>query len=37
MKSINYKMRTNFSIQDSRNIKSVTNRIKKILDAKYKI
>ena len=28
-------MRTNFVIQDSKNIKSATNRIKKILDAKY--
>ena len=36
MKSINCKMRTNFAIQESTNIKSVTNRIKKILDAKYK-
>ena len=29
-------MRTNFTIQESKNIKSVTNRIKKIFDAKYK-
>ena len=28
-------MRTNFAIQGSKNIKSTTNRIKKILDAKY--
>ena len=35
MKSINCKMRTNFTIQESKNIKSTTNRIKKILDAKY--
>ena len=35
MKSINCKMRTNFVIQDSKNIKSATNRIKKILDANY--
>ena len=27
-------MRTNFAIQESKNIKSATNRIKKILDAK---
>ena len=30
MKSINYKMRTNFAIQESKNIKSAGNRIKKI-------
>ena len=35
MKSINCKMRTNFAIQESKNIKSPTNRIKQILDAKY--
>ena len=35
MKSINCKMKTNFAIQESKNIKSATNRIKKILDAKY--
>ena len=35
MKSINCKMRTNFVIQESKNIKSATNRIKKILDANY--
>ena len=35
MKSINSKMKTNFAIQESKNIKSATNRIKKILDAKY--
>ena len=28
MKSINYKMRSNFAIQDSKNIRSATNRIK---------
>ena len=28
-------MRTNFAIQESKNIKSPTNRIKIILDAKY--
>ena len=28
-------MRTNFAIQERNNIKSATNRIKKILDAKY--
>ena len=33
MKSI--KIRTNFVIQDSKNIKMPTNIIKKILDAKY--
>ena len=36
MKSIKCKMRTNFAIQESKNIKSATNGIKKILDAKYK-
>ena len=35
MKSIICKMRNNFTIQDSKNIKSATNRIEKILDAKY--
>ena len=35
MKSINCKMRTNFAIQESKNIKSTTNRIKKTLDVKY--
>ena len=35
MKSSNCKMKTNFAIQESKNIKSATNRIKKILDAKY--
>ena len=29
-------MRTKFSIQVSKNIKSATNKIKKILDGKYK-
>ena len=28
-------MSINFTIQESKNAKSVTNRIKKILDAKY--
>ena len=28
-------MRTNFAIQEIKDIKSATNRIKKILDAKY--
>ena len=36
MKSINYKMSTNFAIQESKNIKSATNRIRIILGAKYK-
>ena len=35
MKSINCKMRTNFVIQESKNVKSTTKRIKKIYDAKY--
>ena len=35
MKSINCKMRIEFLIKKSTNIKSGTNRIKKILDAKY--
>ena len=35
MISINCKMRTNFAIQESKNMKGATNRIKKILDAKY--
>ena len=35
MKFINWKMRTNFAIQESKNIKSATNRIKKIFNAKY--
>ena len=35
MKSINCKMRTNFAVQESKNIKSATNGIKNILDAKY--
>ena len=35
MKSIDCKMRTNFAIQGSKNIKSAANKIKKILDAKY--
>ena len=35
MKSINCKMRTYFAIQESKHIKSSTNRIKKIIDAKY--
>ena len=32
MKSINFKMRTNFAIEESKNIKSAAIRIKKILD-----
>ena len=35
IKLINCKMRTNFAIQESKNIESVTNSIKKISDAKY--
>ena len=35
MKSINCKMRTNFAIQESNIIRRATNRIEKILDAKY--
>ena len=35
MKFINCKMRTNFTIEDNKNIKIVTNRIKKILDIEY--
>ena len=35
MKYVNCKIRTNFAIQESKNIKSASNRIKKILDAKY--
>ena len=35
MKSIKCEMRINFAIQKSKVIKSATNRIKKILDAKY--
>ena len=35
MKSINCEMKTNFAIHESKNIKSATNRIKKILDVKY--
>ena len=35
MKLNNSKMRTNFAIQENKDIKSATNRIKKILDAKY--
>ena len=34
MKSINYKMKTNFTIQERKYIRSATNRITKILDAK---
>ena len=33
--SINCKMRSNFTIQESKNVKSATNRIKKILGTKY--
>ena len=35
MKSINCKMRTNFVILERKNIRSVSNRIEKILGAKY--
>ena len=35
MKSSNCKMKTNFAIQESKNIRSATNSLKKILDAKY--
>ena len=35
MKLINCGMRTNFAIQESKIIKSATNRIKKISDVKY--
>ena len=35
MNSINCKMRTNFAIRDNKIIRSATNKIKKILDAKY--
>ena len=36
MISIDCKMRTNFAIQENKNIKSTTNRIKKKLNAKCK-
>ena len=35
MKSINCMMRTDFAIQESKKIKSATNRTKKILNTKY--
>ena len=35
MKPIHCKMRTHFTIQDSENIRNVTKKIKKILDANY--
>ena len=35
MKSMDCEKRTDFVIQESKNIKSSTNRIKKILDTKY--
>ena len=35
MKPINCKMRTHFRIQDSKNVRNATKRIKKILDANY--
>ena len=35
MKSIDFKMRTNFAIQQSKYIKSATNWINNSLDAKY--
>ena len=36
MKPIDCKMRTHFTIQDSKNVRNTTKRIKKILDANYK-
>ena len=36
MKSIDYTTRTNFAFQESKSIKIATNRVKNILDAKYK-
>ena len=36
MKPIDCKMRTHFTIQDSKNVRNATKRIKKILDANYK-
>ena len=36
MNPIDYKMRTHFTIQDSKNVRNATKRIKKILDANYK-
>ena len=36
MKPIDYKMRTHFTIQDSKNVRSATKTVKKILDANYK-
>ena len=35
MKSIKFNLKTNIAIQESKNIKSATNIIKKILDANY--
>ena len=35
MKTINCKLKQHFAIQDSKNVKNKTNRIKKIFDAKY--
>ena len=37
MKSLNYKVRIHFIIQESKNIKSVTNRIEQILNDKYEM
>ena len=36
MKPIDSKMRTHFTIQDSKNVRNTTKRIKKILDNNYK-
>ena len=36
MKPIDYKMRTYFTIQDGKNVRNATKRIKKILDTNYK-
>ena len=35
MKPINCKIKKHFAIQDSKNVRNSTNRIKKILDARY--
>ena len=36
MKPIDCKMRTHFTIEDSKNVNNAINRIKKILDANFK-
>ena len=36
MKPIDCKMRAHFTIQNSKNVRNATKRIKKILDANYK-